>query len=368
MRLRIQIRKFIFFLNVLAIIGLVLAHIAYWVDPKSAIWPSFFGLLFPLFLLINVACVFFWLALKKRLFLYSLIVVIASADHIGHNFQLPFFKSKLSDSKAQLNLMSFNVRVFDLYNWGSNEVSLKKILDFVNDQNPDVVCFQEYYYQENSAFATRDSLIKMGYIHYAEGFSKITTNGQSFGIATFSKFPVIDNSVIRFDNDNLNNALFTDILFDNDTLRIYNAHVGSIRFSRADYNFVGIDEKTAPKHTDEPMLFTRIYEGYERRASQIEQITEHMQDSPYPVVFCGDVNDTPVSATYRKLSRKLTDAFIASGSGTGSSYALFWLPVLRIDYIMYEPEVIKTSSFTTHQVYLSDHKPISCKLSWGKKR
>lgn len=364
MRLRPQIKRLIFTLNVVVIAGLVLAHIAYWAEPDSATWPSFFGLLFPFFLLANIGCVIFWLVLKKRLFLYSLIVLIASADHLGHTFQTPFFKVSGNTGNPHLKLMSFNVRVFDLYNWGKNEVSLQKILNFLKEENPDIICFQEYYHQDSDVFATRDSLIAMGYPHYAEGFSKITTNGQSFGIATFSKYPIVGKGIIKFENDNLNNAVYVDVTYETDTFRIYNAHVGSIRFSQADYNFVGIEGSTAANHTTEPMLFTRIYEGYARRALQIDQICVHMEHSPYPVIFCGDVNDTPVSATYRRLSQRLSDAFIASGEGTGSSYALFPLPVLRIDYIMHNAERIRTFDFKTHQVFLSDHKPISCMVQW----
>lgn len=72
------------------------------------------------------------------------------------------------------------------------------------------------------------------------------------------------------------------------------------------------------------------------------------------------MNDTPVSYCYRQFSRQLYDAFVESGNGIGQTY-IGKVPSNRIDYIFYSEE-FESANFTTHQVNLSDHKPISAEL------
>ena len=59
-----------------------------------------------------------------------------------------------------------------------------------------------------------------------------------------------------------------------------------------------------------------------------------MKESPYPIIVCGDFNDTPLSFTYKKIKSNLIDSFTISGSGIGDSYVK--IPMLRIDYIMHD--------------------------------
>ena len=56
--------------------------------------------------------------------------------------------------------MSFNVRLFDLYNWKNNQPNRNKIFQLLNRENPGILCFQEYYYQKDGGFPTTDKLVK----------------------------------------------------------------------------------------------------------------------------------------------------------------------------------------------------------------
>lgn len=79
--------------------------------------------------------------------------------------------------------------------------------------------------------------------------------------------------------------------------------------------------------------------------------------SPYPVIFCGDINDTPVSYCYRQISNCLTDAFLESSNGVGNTY-IGKIPSNRIDYIFHSKN-LQSTEFLTHDIEFSDHKPIS---------
>jgi endonuclease/exonuclease/phosphatase family metal-dependent hydrolase len=85
-----------------------------------------------------------------------------------------------------------------------------------------------------------------------------------------------------------------------------------------------------------------------------------IEQSPYPVIICGDFNDTPSSYTYHQLSEGLIDAFKESGNGIGHTYGGA-LPSFRIDYILHD-ERFKSTRFNTIRSKFSDHYPITTSL------
>ena len=91
-----------------------------------------------------------------------------------------------------------------------------------------------------------------------------------------------------------------------------------------------------------------------------EKVAEAIDNSPFPVIFCVDLNDTPVSYAYRQFRSILDDAFVESSNGIGQTY-IGKVPSNRIDYIFYN-ETFRSANFTTHQVNFSDHKPVSCEF------
>ena len=80
----------------------------------------------------------------------------------------------------------------------------------------------------------------------------------------------------------------------------------------------------------------------------------------FPEIICTDLNNNAFSESYKNLSKNRIDAFNEKGSGFGSTYQFPFFP-LRIDYIFISPE-IRVLDFITHDIELSDHKPISAKL------
>ena len=95
---------------------------------------------------------------------------------------------------------------------------------------------------------------------------------------------------------------------------------------------------------------------YVQRAYQVDMLSEHIESSNYPVIVCGDFNDTPVSYTYRKLKSGLKDAFITAGTGLGTTYRGL-VPYMRIDYIMHSGE-FRAKHFQIRKVEWSDHYPV----------
>jgi endonuclease/exonuclease/phosphatase family metal-dependent hydrolase len=97
-----------------------------------------------------------------------------------------------------------------------------------------------------------------------------------------------------------------------------------------------------------------------KRAEQATALRKSINKSPYPVIVCGDFNDTPVSYTYHTVKGDLKDSFIESGKGTANTYN-GKLPSFRIDYILYSP-VFTSYNFAVSSLNHSDHFPVSCDL------
>ena len=84
-----------------------------------------------------------------------------------------------------------------------------------------------------------------------------------------------------------------------------------------------------------------------------------MQKSPYPIIVCGDFNDTPLSYAYNSIKGDLIDAFSNSGKGIGESFVD--IPALRIDYILHDNK-FNSTNYQKHTHIFSDHYALSCEI------
>ena len=140
--------------------------------------------------------------------------------------------------------------------------------------------------------------------NHHERYTHEMTGEQYFGVVTFSRYPIVNKGEIAFENDDNNYCIYTDILQASDTIRIFNAHLGSIRLQDSDYAVFGDQEtgRVYQREVKEQKIIARQKVAFEKRAIQIEKVMEEVKKSPYPVILCGDFNDTPVSYCYRRIS------------------------------------------------------------------
>lgn len=345
--------------NILNSLALIAAYLATHISPNSFPYFSYFGLAYPIWLGIALFFIVFWIVFRRKFIWISITTIIIGFSHLLH-----FFAFNFSDATLEKNVkvVSYNVHIFNLYDLENRVNNRNAIFDFLKKENAGIYCFQEFYHQEGSAnFVTKDSmvdLLKTPYYH--ERYTHELTNKRYFGVATFSKFPIVNKGEIPFENDPNNFCIYSDIATTFDTIRVFNAHIGSIRLQDDDYRFFNEDAPEDLYHNNEvgQRILKRLKVGFEKRALQAEKIALEIDKSPYPVILCGDLNDTPVSYCYRQFNRLLNDAFVESGNGVGTTY-IGEVPSNRIDYIFYSDD-FESSGFTTHDLDCSDHKPISC--------
>lgn len=280
-----------------------------------------------------------------------------------------FYKRTIkTDSSSKIKIASYNVRLFDLYNWTKNKETRSKIMRQLDTMDVDVVCFQEFFTNDNpkAGFENIDTLkriLDMRYVHYL--YTSTLNSTEHFGLVTFSKFPIITTGEVKINSRHTNGCMFTDLYTKGEIIRVYNVHLESMHLDKKDYTLVNkLEEGEGDKQDLEVAgsLSHKIREAAELRASQAEIIHKHVLACKRKLVVVGDFNDTPASYTYRVISNKLDDAFKAGSIGFGMSYTQFW-PGFRIDYILHSKN-IKALDYKTLNSDLSDHYPILTTLAF----
>ena len=357
--------RVVLILNILGAVAMFMAYLAPLVNPARMVIPALFGLAYPYLLMVHLAFICFWLIRLKKEILISIIVILLGWNHLNNLLPINFRTSEIPVNSSQdrfLKALSYNVRGFDIYQWSKEPEAKKEIFKLLEAQEPQLVCFQEYYTSSKSGQTHTSISQQLKYLpHNAVYYTADHTNRNGFGIATFSKFPIIKKSRIPF-NSSFNAAMYTDILFRSDTIRVFNIHLQSIKFQEDNYTFM---DTARLKYNNEQMSEIRaigssLKTAFTMRAEQAQMIASYIKDSPHPVVVMGDFNDTPQSYAYRKIKKGLDDSFRKSGRGFGNTYA-GELPSFRIDYIMYGPPIL-SSEFLRIKTDHSDHYPISTYL------
>lgn len=351
-------------LNTGVLFLLVLGYLAAYIPPDKNWMFAFAGLIFPYVVIANIIFIFIWLFLRRKLFWISLIALLICWNRLSNYVQ--YNKQETADSAkaSPIKIISYNVQIFDLYNWESNKISEKghDVLNLLKDEKPDLICLQEYHKGRKNKVDITDSIQQMTGLRYHQITNVIRNDKKMpYGIATFSRWPIIDEHVITFEDNQMNFCIFSDIVINHDTIRLFNIHMESIRLSKEDYLYV----TELPRNTEKKEILAeksrkilrKFKRAYISRAPQARKVAELISTSPFPVIVCGDFNDTPSSYTYHCLSKNLDDAYKVSGKGIGLTYAGL-LPSFRIDYILHDKRFV-SDHFTTLKRKYSDHYPIT---------
>jgi len=347
----------------LSLICLLLSYLAPYIHPATIPSLPFFGLSYPIFLTLTCIWLVVWAIFRSKWAIYCLLTLLIGGKLHFRNFSLRESNSDLVAQKG-LKVLSYNVRLFDLFNpsFGAALESRNEIFRFIRAEQPDVLCLQEFYRQDQPTdFEVMDSLnVIMKTRDYHERSAHKRRTRENYGIALFSKYPMIARGDVMFETQGVqdfNYCIFADIVKARDTFRIYNVHLQSIRL-HTDPNIEGEEMQTYGSKKGAIAVYRKLRSAFEKRADQARRVVEHLKTSPYPVIVCGDFNDTPMSYTYNQFQLLLLDAFRQSGLGLGSTY-VGRLPAGRIDYLFYSA-MLSVSHFKIQKQTRSDHRAVSC--------
>lgn len=334
------INKLIYWGNLLAAFLLLISFILPYLPPKTFPTLSLLSLAVSLLIIVNIIFAIYWAFQLKRRFFVSFTVLLISYFYFNVFYEV---SSEVDSSqyKNTLNVLSYNVRLFNAYEKNPTTNASKIISEILTEENPDVVCVQEYYKPNNIDF----SMYPYKYIHFKSEKAKL-------GHAIFSKYPLINTGGFDFE-DTYNNTLYADVVKGTDTIRIYSMHLQSLGI---------IPRVSFLQDSDNEKLRKRVSSAFEKQQSQVEAILEHKQKTSNPVIFCGDLNNTPFSYSYKKLKDDMQDAFRERGNGLGTTFKFEKYP-MRIDYIFVSEE-LDILSFDTMLKTFSDHYAVRATVGW----
>lgn len=324
-----------------------IAYILPFLAPKMFPLLSVLTLVLPLFLILNALFFIYWLLQLKRQVILSGLVLLLGIAFINKFYK--FSSQDIAKEEKDFTIMSYNVRLFNLFEWIDDENVGNNILRFINEQNPDILCIQEY--SENAKVDLRVYKYKTIFM---EG-EQIKT-----GQAIFSKYPIFNQGDFKIPTAG-NNVIYADIKKGKDTIRVYNIHLQSIKIS-PDVNEIS-EHVDAINQSKSQQLFGRIRDAFKKQEQQAEILVKHKNACRYPVIICGDMNNSPFSYVYSSIKSDMNDCFVESGNGFGQTYKFKYYPA-RIDYIFADKDMLVKSFTTFTKFENSDHFPIMSRLSF----
>lgn len=388
--IRKVLRSALLLINILTVFWLALCMFAAYHDTSKG--DSILSLLsysFAFALIANLIFIIIWLLFgkrKKKFFaLLSLIAVTFSTPvsksiigiYPGGNVALV---NENQQGDKRIKIMTYNVHYFDLGEWTKEKTTQRRIVDFIQNESPDILCLQEYYLDQkdpNQPFTEIIANLGYPYVEFTKQtqFSKKRMTSQAapgervdVGIAVFSKYPLEQKSDLVLPGNAYYKALTTDVkISDSFSFKLISAHLQSFKLESQDIDM--IDKIKDPKELargdkEKTMdLVRKLVKANQNRAAQANKIVEELEDiKGEPVIVCGDFNDIPGSYPYTHIGSILKDPFNKKGFGFARTYTGIF-PTLRIDHILYHPDYFEPLSYEVIRENLSDHFPVVVEFS-----
>lgn len=350
------INRVIFTFNLISIIALLGAYLAPYISPESLWQIAFLGIAFPFVFILNFLFVIYWIFQLDLRLLFSLCALILGYPQLKNHIQ--FSAIKTEKKKSDLTVLSFNAHSFGLFD--DRKYNLHPFYNLVKEIDADVMCFQEF----NSSGLPEESLvsgktfIKNNITQYKYFINDELLPFTGYSLCIYSKYPIVKSGfaerINRFDNV----SIYADIIFHSDTIRVINTHLKSIAFDEKDYDtYEKVDGPGQIHWYEFGRMVLKLKNGFIKRSKQVNVLREKINESPYPVILCGDFNDTPNSYAYKALKGDLNDAFVKAGSGLSRTY-VGRMPSFRIDYIFGDKKYF-ISNYKPYQLKFSDHRLIT---------
>jgi endonuclease/exonuclease/phosphatase family metal-dependent hydrolase len=360
----------LFVVTVVVIAGVVLSWAARWINPATYGAMAALGLVMPLLFSANFLCLLYWVIRWKKMALAPLAVVLFFLFGVTMYFK-PHFTQSYSDTsrdRSLVDVMSYNVRGMmetidhDERNYVS---SMDNIISVVDSLRPGILCLQEFQSTRNYPRQHfEDALPNLPYNIVRYNITR-DEDGLGWGLAIYSRYPVARSGHFDFEGST-NSIIWADLAVNSDTVRVFNAHLQTTSISATDQEFivnmgfVGDSTRTSKFR----QMVGKLKNNSILRATQADTLALSISASPYPVIVCGDFNDTPVSYTYRRITRGLRDSFREAGIGYGYTYRGFF-NLLRIDYILHS-KGIESVEYSSPEFDYSDHNPVAVRLRLHK--
>lgn len=236
----------------------------------------------------------------------------------------------------------------------------KVMLQYINEQDADIVCLQEVLVYKNPKYLTlpalREAMKKYPYTYY--DFKQYNTKRQ-FGNVIFSRYPLINKQTIRYESQT-NISSQCDVVVQYDTIRLIVNHLESYGLVEQDWHVDSISIEGIKNSS----LSRKLRSADRLRHDQARAVKRAIRQSPHPVITVGDFNAIPLSYVYWKIKFGLHDCFLDSSLGQlGTTYKRGGIGV-RIDYILCSRKLHPIQCTVDKLATYSDHYPVAATIGW----
>jgi endonuclease/exonuclease/phosphatase family metal-dependent hydrolase len=319
-------------------------------------------------LLLLLIFLFFWLFAKPKLMLITAITLAIGFKPLLQIFPLNFNGFTVNkQNPQQLRVLSWNVQHFDILNNKNPNYNKQNMLQLISQTNPDIACLQEMVGAARNPKALNyvpeiKKQLNFNYDYYSYLPNNSFDADHEFGTIVFSKYPIINKHQEKDITDSYNSTFqYVDIVKEADTIRVFNVHLQSLKFGAGSVSWM---ENPTEGPNQSKFVVKRLINGFKKRQQQTNKIVAAIQQSPYPIILCGDFNDVPNSYAYSQIAQHLQNAYATTSFGLGGTYTKI-SSALRIDNIFYS-SAFKAVQTTVVKKPYSDHYPIVTDLETKK--
>ena len=345
--------------NMGTVLIMLLTGFADRLNPASYPQLSCMGMTFPIFLLLNLLFLFFWLLFQWRKIWIPIAGYVLA--YVPISIYMPYNQEEEVPEGA-IKLMSYNV-----CSYGGNfkyKEGFDTVYNYIYREQPDIVCLQEDVDSWRRYVMQRWKKI----YPYNDTVVFCNTKAHMNGVGIHTRFPILRRERIAY-NSNTNGSVAYYLQVGSDTLLVINNHLEGTHLTTEDRSrykemLRGKMERDTAQ-AESLVLIEKLGRAAAMRAPEAEAVSRYVREhSQYPVIVCGDFNDTPISYTRRTVSQGLTDCFVKTGKGLGLSYNQKGFFV-RIDHIFCSVDFKPYNCKVDKEIDASDHYPVVC---WLKKQ
>ena len=327
--------------NLCTILLLWLCVASTWVPPDAFPRIALLGLLFPFFVLANVAFLLFWLIFYFRLSWIPVVGILPISLYCLDYCPINAKPDNLDSTICIATLNAGGMRGVEMRN---------NLLHFIKETAPDILCMQEissHWFERYDFSQAMDSL----------QYHRISYGSQTI----LSKYPFLGDTLQVSFPTRSNKSTACWIACGGDSVLLINNHLESNHLSETDktaYKEMIKDPEKDRMEKGGRRLIGKLAHAVSYRGSQADTLCALSQKyKDKGQIICGDFNDTPISYTYQKMNRVLTSAFRESGKGLGISYNQRGFYV-RIDHIFLSSQWQPVYTYVDRHVDASDHYPV----------
>lgn len=348
------IDKIIFVVNSLVASVSLLSYLLPYIPPSGFPLLSVLSLALPVLLAVNVLFLVYWLIRFKKQLLLSLFVLVLGISHL--KALVEFAHKPLPEEPEDISIMTYNVRMFNRFDWKKRLGINDSISKLIETESPDIVFFQEFWKTEYPVYK---AMYPYNYKAYIKKMAKKSDGTErlvetKFGQAIFSKYEIVNSGEFNFQNTG-NNIIYADIKIKGEVVRVYNVHLQSTKVN-SELETEGIAEANKEK------IARNISKSFVIQESQMESLIAHIQKFEGRVIVAGDFNNTAYSYVYKVLKNTfdLVDSFEEKGSGFGRTFEFKYFP-MRIDFVLADKS-FAVKCHTNYKQHYSDHYPVKVVL------